>query len=174
MKKLLLILCAVFLLWGPLAVADTMVGDVDPPDGDYLFSDKNPQRLDNSDPALEEVWLEGLLELNVYFYSRDEDSDPDDGIEESVLDDVPDSWIYAVLKYGAGKPSWENPDHWAIFDDGDFLLELGDIPGLPAVGSLSHVSYYGVTPVPEPATMLLLGTGLIGLAGVSRRKFRKS
>lgn len=47
---------------------------------------------------------------------------------------------------------------------------ISDIDYKDDIASVSHISIFGSIPVPEPATMMLLGFGLLGLAGVSRRK----
>jgi hypothetical protein len=51
-------------------------------------------------------------------------------------------------------------------------LRIGiHVQGFASGGSESFVN--NPTPTPEPATMLLLGSGLIGLAGFGRKKFSK-
>jgi hypothetical protein len=58
------------------------------------------------------------------------------------------------------------------------FVELWDVFGeteidFSAPKGLSHYREWDVAPVPEPATLLLFGTGLIGLAGLGRKKIRR-
>jgi hypothetical protein len=63
--------------------------------------------------------------------------------------------------------------------NGQSIIDLGTNPNAQIVqmqagqGMYAVVSIPSQVSVPEPGTMLLLGTSLVGLAGYSRRKFKK-
>jgi hypothetical protein len=73
--------------------------------------------------------------------------------------------------------------NWAVIDPKEWLNPLNNIVyaqaslqnGLPRNIDTLRISHLGeINQVAEPTTMLLLGAGLIGLAGWGRKKFKKN
>jgi hypothetical protein len=72
-------------------------------------------------------------------------------------------------------PTWFDFNFFGI-DKLLFLSSGGtEVAGFPRAGFLFVMDNftYNLNPVPEPSTMLLLGSGLIRLAGYGRKKFFK-
>ncbi len=118
-------------------------------------------------------------------------SNPDDKVEKNITVDfdfsspsvneigsgqtVGDTWWF-LLSWG--EVAWNNPVEFNFGNTGLFTIELEDdsfwTPGSTTIdATLTYVNADTPAPVPEPSTILLVGTDLLGIIGFGRKRLNK-
>ena len=168
----------VFALSGIAGALTIENGNIDVGSLDYFIGKTN---LGNSGEASELDWVNSILNTDTSFSYKIEQGSFDwkntdiSGLWANSLNDSPD---YFLIKTGGNINThylFENlySKSYAVID-----LSIFDAPGNSGsltISGISHITAFGGSPtdgnqVPEPATMLLFGLGLLGLAGVSRKR----
>jgi PEP-CTERM motif len=180
MKEFLGLIIGCFMIFALSGIAGALTiegGSIEVGSLDQFIKKAN---LGNSGESTELDWANLFLNPDTSFsYKIEQGFDWTEtdttGIWANSLADSPD---YFLIKTGGN-----NNTHY-LFENSDFMsyavidLSVFDAPGNSGgltISGISHITAFGSSPidgnqVPEPATMLLFGVGLLGLAGVSRRK----
>lgn len=156
-----------------LTIQGNDVGDVD-----TLIARTN---LANSGEGAEKSWVEAILGDDITLSDKIEGDnwnwlqyDADPNIWALELQESPEYYIIKTGKIHSTPDThflYTNLDQlsWAVIDL-SFDVGLADID----IYKVSHITTFtGVNPVPEPATMLLFGIGLLGIAGLGRKSAKK-
>jgi hypothetical protein len=78
---------------------------------------------------------------------------------------------WRLLRDDYGLVEWDGPAEFAWGETGLFTIELSDVDfGTPGHDIVQATFTYESAPVPEPGTILLMGSGLLGLAAYRRKR----
>ena len=186
MKKFLTFLCAVTLVLGlvgsasAISFTNTQVLDVwlggsgQSNSGTYTWSHDTPADFE----VPYDVVNSASLAISALWVDANNETVSVEGIGQGTLRST-GSWDWALGWYGTS--NLDIADVFVTWNAGDPLdvaLNYTEWPnrnGLHLYSSTFTLDYEnGAAPVPEPSTILLMGIGLLGLVGYSRKRSKKS